>query len=33
VVDRTAFGLSTFAPAIGSEVTLEIHAEFGAVDD
>lgn len=33
VIDRTAFGLSTFAPAIGREVTLEIHAEFGAVDD
>ena len=33
VIDRTAFGLSTFAPAIGSEVTLEIHAEFAAVDD
>jgi polyisoprenoid-binding protein YceI len=33
VIDRTAFGLSTFAPAIGRDVTLEIHAEFGAVDD
>ncbi len=33
VFDRTAFGLSTFAPAVGREVTLEIHAEFGAVDD
>lgn len=33
VINRTAFGLSTFAPAIGSEVTLEIHAEFVAVDD
>jgi polyisoprenoid-binding protein YceI len=30
--DRTAFGLSTLAPAIGREVTLEIHAEFGAAD-
>lgn len=30
--DRTAFGLSTLAPAIGREVTLEINAEFGAVD-
>ena len=28
VIDRTVFGLSTFAPAIGREVTLEIHAEF-----
>lgn len=28
VIDRTAFGLSTFAPAIGRDVTLEIHAEF-----
>jgi polyisoprenoid-binding protein YceI len=33
VIDRTAFGLSTFAPAIGSEVALEIHAEFGGVDE
>lgn len=32
VIDRTAFGLSTFAPAIGREVTLEIHAEFLASD-
>jgi len=28
VIDRTAFGLTTLAPAIGREVTLEIHAEF-----
>jgi polyisoprenoid-binding protein YceI len=28
VIDRTAFGLTTLAPAIGSDVTLEIHAEF-----
>lgn len=28
VIDRSAFGLSTFVPAIGREVTLEIHAEF-----
>lgn len=28
VLDRTAFGLTTLAPAIGREVTLEIHAEF-----
>lgn len=33
VIDRTAFGVSTFVPAIGREVTLEIYAEFGAVDD
>lgn len=26
--DRTAFGLDSFAPAVGAEVTLEIHAEF-----
>lgn len=32
VIDRTEFGLSTFAPAIGREVTLEIHAEFVAAD-
>jgi polyisoprenoid-binding protein YceI len=32
VFDRTAFGLSTFAPAIGREVTLEIHAEFVETD-
>jgi polyisoprenoid-binding protein YceI len=30
VIDRTAFGLSTLAPAIGREVTLEIHVEFVA---
>lgn len=28
VIDRTAFGLTTLAPAIGREVVLEIHAEF-----
>lgn len=28
VIDRTAFGLITLAPAIGREVILEIHAEF-----
>jgi polyisoprenoid-binding protein YceI len=28
VFDRSDFGLSTFVPAIGREVTLEIHAEF-----
>lgn len=28
VIDRAAFGLSTLAPAIGREVTLEIHVEF-----
>ena len=28
VLDRTAFGLTALAPAIGGEVTLEIHAEF-----
>ena len=28
VLDRTAFGLTTLAPAIGREVVLEIHAEF-----
>jgi len=28
VLDRTAFGLTTFVPAIGRDVTLEIHAEF-----
>lgn len=33
VVDRTAFGISSLAPAIGREVTLEIHAEFSAVDN
>ncbi len=33
VIDRTAFGLSTFAPAIGREVTLEIHAEFVEIDE
>lgn len=32
VIDRTAFGLTSLAPAIGSEVTLEIHAEFLAGD-
>lgn len=32
VLDRTAFGLTTLAPAIGREVTLEIHAEFVATD-
>jgi len=32
VIDRTAFGITTLAPAIGREVTLEIHAEFFAVD-
>lgn len=26
--DRTAFGFSTFAPAVGAEVTIEIEAEF-----
>jgi polyisoprenoid-binding protein YceI len=26
--DRTAFGLSTFAPNVGAEVTIEINAEF-----
>jgi polyisoprenoid-binding protein YceI len=30
VIDRSAFGLSTFVPAIGREVTLEIHVEFTA---
>jgi polyisoprenoid-binding protein YceI len=30
VIDRSAFGLSTFVPAIGRVVTLEIHAEFVA---
>ncbi len=33
VIDRGAFGLSTFIPAIGREVTLEIHAEFLAGDN
>lgn len=28
VLDRTEFGMTSLAPAIGSEVTLEIHAEF-----
>ena len=32
VIDRTAFGLSTFAPAVGREVALEIHAEFVETD-
>ena len=27
-IDRTAFGLGRFAPAVGRMVTLEIHAEF-----
>ena len=26
--DRTAFGLATFAPLVGTEVTLQINAEF-----
>ena len=30
VIDRSAFGISTLAPAIGREVTLEIHVEFMA---
>ncbi len=30
VIDRSAFGLSTLAPAIGRLVTLEIHVEFMA---
>ncbi len=28
VLDRTEFGMTSLAPAIGSEVMLEIHAEF-----
>lgn len=32
VVDRSAFDITSLAPAIGREVTLEIHAEFIAVD-
>jgi polyisoprenoid-binding protein YceI len=28
VIDRSEFGLATFVPAVGREVTLEIHAEF-----
>ena len=28
---RSTFGLGSFAPAIGDEVTLEIHAEFAQV--
>ena len=28
VIDRSAFGLATLVPAVGREVTLEIHAEF-----
>jgi polyisoprenoid-binding protein YceI len=28
VIDRAEFGLATFIPAVGREVTLEIHAEF-----
>lgn len=31
-VSRSAFGLGAFAPAIGDEVVLEIHAEFQQVD-
>ena len=26
--DRTAFGLATFAPLVGAEVTIEVNAEF-----
>lgn len=33
VIDRTEFGVSTLAPAIGREVTLEIHAEFVETTD
>ena len=33
VIDRTAFGLSNLAPAIGREVSLEVHAEFLKIDD
>lgn len=32
VIDRASFGMSTLAPAIGREVTLEIHAEFVAAN-
>jgi polyisoprenoid-binding protein YceI len=29
---RSAFGLGAYAPAVGDEVTLEIHAEFQRVE-
>jgi polyisoprenoid-binding protein YceI len=32
VIDRSEFGLATFVPAIGREVTLEIYAEFFRTD-
>jgi polyisoprenoid-binding protein YceI len=31
-LSRSAFGLGAYAPAVGDEVTLEIHAEFQRVE-
>jgi polyisoprenoid-binding protein YceI len=31
-ISRSAFGLGAYAPAVGDEVTLEIHAEFQQVE-
>jgi polyisoprenoid-binding protein YceI len=32
-ISRSAFALGAYAPAVGDEVTLEIHAEFQRVDE
>jgi polyisoprenoid-binding protein YceI len=32
-LSRSAFGLGAYAPAVGDEVVLEIHAEFQRVDE
>jgi polyisoprenoid-binding protein YceI len=32
VLKRTEFGMGSLVPAIGNEVTLEIHAEFRRID-
>jgi polyisoprenoid-binding protein YceI len=31
-LNRSDFGLGAYAPAVGDEVVLEIHAEFQRVD-